>query len=307
MDHATWTEADESALQQWRSESAENDLEFRQTEAALALMSTAESFFAMQPAHLLKKRKETLQRRTWKRRAWMTGGGSALLVLLGYYVYQRDTYETGIGGSGQWTLEDGTKIFLDAGTRLRVSYNSAKRSILVKQGGAIFQVGDDPRPFEVQTRDVMIRDIGTTFDVHVRIEETEVSVSEGMVEVASAHSPLEGGVRVSAGEQIVWSPGGKKPAPIRTPAGAFGSWREGRLIYRDKPLAQVVSDLQRYHRGEIVIDDPSLGELKVRATLHPQDVSGALDALSQVLPLDVKALPSQGFKFSKDRGRPMPR
>ncbi|QIF03827.1 FecR domain-containing protein [Roseimicrobium sp. ORNL1] len=303
LDHATWSEADEVALQKWRNESPEHDLEFRKTEAALALMSGEEPLKAMQPASILQRRKKTLQRKMWKRRAWMAGGGSALVALLGFYLDQRNVYATGIGESRQWTLEDGTELFLDAGTRLRVNYSTTTRSVIVERGGAIFQVGQDARPFEVRTREVVIRDIGTTFDVHVRVMETEVSVSEGAVEVTSTTSPEDGPVRIGAGEQIVWSPETKKPVPTKSAAGSFGSWREGRLIYRDKPLAEVVSDLQRYHSGDIVLDDARLGKLKVRATLHPRDVASALEVLSQVLPLDVEKSPSNDFRIFRDRAR----
>ena len=84
---------------------------------------------------------------------------------------------------------------------------------------------------------------------------------------------------------------------------AFATWREDRLRYRNRPLVEVLGDLQRYFHGRIELADPSLAELQVTGTLRTDDLDEALTVLRKILPLRVREFPAGRLVIERDPHR----
>jgi len=105
-------------------------------------------------------------------------------------------YGTGYGENIEFVLDDGTKIYLNANSRLTWKKNWRKEGIrqVDLEGEAYFDVahqeghtGEKPSsrmPFEVYTPDLTIRVLGTSFNAVQRRGKTEVLLDEGVVELA---------------------------------------------------------------------------------------------------------------------------
>jgi transmembrane sensor len=75
-------------------------------------------------------------------------------------------------------------------------------------------------------------------------------------------------------------------------------WRDGRIVYDDVPLGEVVSDLDRYIPGTLALADEDLAMLEVSAVLHLPDGTDAdpndlLDALTTSLDLSWSEVPGE--------------
>ena len=82
------------------------------------------------------------------------------------------------------TLEDGSRIELNARSRLRVTYSKSLRTVELYDGQALFQVAKDAsRPFLVKSGEATVRAVGTQFDVYRKDDHTTVTVLEGRVAV----------------------------------------------------------------------------------------------------------------------------
>jgi ferric-dicitrate binding protein FerR (iron transport regulator) len=82
------------------------------------------------------------------------------------------------------TLEDGSTVELDSGSRIRIAYGGHERQVELLDGQALFRVAHDlTRPFIVHTRATNIQAIGTQFDVYKKDTGTIVTVVEGRVAV----------------------------------------------------------------------------------------------------------------------------
>jgi ferric-dicitrate binding protein FerR (iron transport regulator) len=66
------------------------------------------------------------------------------------------------------------------------------------------------------------------------------------------------------------------------------SWREGRLIFDDDPLTDVVSEISRYTSARIVISDPSIRNLKIGGYFKVQDIDSILDTLQESFGIEVR-------------------
>ena len=84
-------------------------------------------------------------------------------------------------------MQDGSVVFLNTNSKVRVSWLPAERHIELVRGEARFQVAKDAsRPFTVATTAAAVRALGTVFNVRAEPPGTQVAVLEGQVEVTVA-------------------------------------------------------------------------------------------------------------------------
>jgi transmembrane sensor len=60
-------------------------------------------------------------------------------------------------------------------------------------------------------------------------------------------------------------------------------WREGRLDFAERPLAEIIPQLERWYDLEVAIDDSSLASVPVTASFDGQTVDQALATLAETL------------------------
>lgn len=127
---------------------------------------------------------EILRPTPW--RVWTLA--ATILVAIGgswaWFTAQRGLYTTDTAEQRTVTLEDGSRIELNARSRLRVTYSKSSRTVELYDGQALFQVAKDAsRPFLVKSGEATVRAVGTQFDVHRKDDNTTVTVLEGRVAV----------------------------------------------------------------------------------------------------------------------------
>jgi transmembrane sensor len=133
-----------------------------------------------QPPRAVEMRRPTL----W--RVWTLA--ATILVAIGagavWFHAQRGLYTTDTAEQRTVTLEDGSRIELNARSRLRVTYSKTVRTVELYDGQALFQVAKDAsRSFLVKSGEATVRAVGTQFDVYRKDDHTTVTVLEGRVAV----------------------------------------------------------------------------------------------------------------------------
>jgi transmembrane sensor len=169
-----------------------------------------------------------------------------------------DTYATGVGEQRAFQLDDGSVIFLNTQSRVRVDYSATARDIRLVEGEALFTVERDAvRPFRVRSGTATVQALGTQFNVYRSAGLTKVFVVEGAVQVSSElvrASSAGDSVKLSAGEQAdVRRDRIEKIVP--DDAGGVTAWRERKLIFHDKPLAEVVGEFNRYNPVKFEVEE----------------------------------------------------
>lgn len=145
------------------------------------------------------------------------------------------------GETREIALADGSKIALNGGTSIALD-RKAERFARLESGEAIFMIKhDSARPFIVETGDGTLRDVGTIFNVRQSADGLEVAVSEGSVQ----YQPGSEAVTLTAGKQLRVKRGTSKPVVSAIDPATVGGWQQGRLSYRDAPLATIAMDLSR--------------------------------------------------------------
>src|SRR3546814_13438728 len=79
-----------------------------------------------------------------------------------------DAYATHIGERQLAVLDDGSRVSLDAVTKVKVRMKDEARQVELLEGRAKFDVAKDPlRPFTVAAGDKLVVDVGTSFSVEL--------------------------------------------------------------------------------------------------------------------------------------------
>jgi transmembrane sensor len=191
-------------------------------------------------------------------------------------------HRTGVGGQRTATLPDGTAVVLGGNSALSVAYGARVRRVTLHHGEGLFTVGEDPRrPFVVAAANGRIAALGTVFDVKRDDSAVEIAVASGAVEVSAGPGAP---VRLGPGQAVRYDSAGVGP-PQATGTAQIGLWRDGRLSYRETPLASVLRDLDRYRRGRILLTDARLAALRVTGDFDTRRPDAALDAIARTLPI----------------------
>ncbi|MBB3474139.1 FecR domain-containing protein [Sphingomonas sp. BK345] len=95
---------------------------------------------------------------------------------------ERHVYASGIGARRQLALPDGSRMTLDAASRVAVAFGGDARALDLSRGAARFKVHHDPaRPFTVTTADARVTALGTVFAVDRAAGGSSVRVFRGRV------------------------------------------------------------------------------------------------------------------------------
>ncbi len=305
LDSASWTDADEAALKTWLAASPDHEREFRRNQAVVARMSRPDVFretIRKREASAQKPRQQRKRVGTW---VWTGALATAALLVFAFIVTrphrheQAHEYLTGIGERREVTLPDGSRVHLNAQTRLVSRFDKNKRGVDLLAGAATFQVTPDAaHPFEVIADTEVIRVVGTHFEVRFLSpggasasgRRVSIAVTEGVVDVrgSGAKSRPTDAVRLSAGRKGIWRADHAAPEIKALSENAFAVWRSGRLRCEGEPLADVLVELGCYFPGRIELKEPALGELRVSGTLPLDDWQAAAQLLESVLPIRVR-------------------
>ncbi|MCC4595398.1 FecR domain-containing protein [Xanthomonas campestris pv. phormiicola] len=230
---------------------------------------------------------------------------SLTLAAVIYMWRQRDnesqTLATAVGQHRSATLADGSVVELNTNTILETNFSRGQRVIHLRKGEATFQVAHNPeRPFLVHAGDIVVRAVGTQFNVRVRDAlDVEVIVTEGRVEVKPTAATPAPRARAGASQTAVPATRAlvagqrydaiSQAAPVDSiaPAAVANTlaWRQGAIVFDGEPLAQALAEFNRYSDTRLVVADASIRDLRVGGRFRTGDVEGFLDALSRTFPI----------------------
>lgn len=225
----------------------------------------------------------------WRRWSLVAAPVAAALVagllLAGPWIEGRGvTYVTAPGQTREVVLKDGTKIAMNGDSRLTVRMTSQARTVEMGQAEAAFDVTHDPsRPFLIDVGESQVRVIGTAFNIRRDSASTRVSVIRGIVQVADLQDPARA-VRLTVGESVSRDDRTDRAVISRVGADEAQAWRAGRLIYNDRPLAEVATDLSRAFATPVVVADDA-ASLRFTGVLELGDETRVITRLEGFLPV----------------------
>ena len=200
-------------------------------------------------------------------------------------------YHTRAGEQRSIQLADGSQLLMNTNTAVSADINGNERHITLLHGQAQFTVAADTvRPFTVSAGELQLRALGTVFEVYRKTSgDIEVSVQEHAVAAsftnADNHPPTPP-ITVQQGQQLRYNHGnGYLMPPQAINDEIAGAWRQRRVIVKDRPLAELVAEIERYRQGRIFLGGDSLKNLRVTGLFSLADPNLALAKVQKILGL----------------------
>lgn len=185
------------------------------------------------------------------------------------------------------TLPGGSGVFLNKQTKLAYQYDKKKRTHRVKlKGEAYFNViHTEEERFIVETQDVFIRDIGTSFNVKAYPESNtvEVVVESGEVILYTADNP---GIHLRASGKGVYNKVTKQ-FTIDEPEANVLAYKTKFFVFTSTTLESVAQALNEVYDAKLIIPD-HLKHCQLTVSFRNEDIQEIANVIAETLNLTVR-------------------
>lgn len=193
-------------------------------------------------------------------------------------------------GSRTLNLPDGSTLYVNANTRLRIDFSAHQREIYLDQGQLYVEVAPDKeRPLWVHAGEAKVRVVGTAFDVRRGQRQLVVSVAHGQVAFTPDGNPADNTL-LGARQQATYDLAKGTLQRQTLASDDVADWRNGRLAFRNRELIGLVDELNLYRRQPVQLADGALGAFKVSGNLDINDPDALIKALPALIPVRTVAL-----------------
>ncbi|MEC5144298.1 FecR domain-containing protein [Chitinophaga sp. 212800010-3] len=184
----------------------------------------------------------------------------------------------------QLQLPDGTKIWLNTASNLIVPENFGNNTReLTLTGEAYFEVANSPAaPFVLHTGKLTTRVLGTSFNVKAYTEDKTIAVTvvSGKVGVTSRSGAKAEPMLVTPDQRAVYDKTNNElQREEHIGSGDMTAWKEGRLLFRNTPMNEVLNALKRrYHVN--VSCSPAMEDCPVYGDFNNEPLEKVLKVLA---------------------------
>jgi ferric-dicitrate binding protein FerR (iron transport regulator) len=202
---------------------------------------------------------------------------------------QMNTLVMPYGNSSDITLADGTRVWLNAGSRLIYPsrFVDKTREVFLT-GEAFFDVEkNEKQPFIVKTVDVNIEVLGTRFNVLAYPEDFSVQtvLAEGKVAVKGTGAGLfKKPVQLKPGQMAYFNKKSKETTVNKVDVEPYILWTQGLFSFSNTDFNRITKKLERYYDINFQYDDPMKGTIqitgKLDVTQEREEVFGYLEKLT---------------------------
>ena len=222
---------------------------------------------------------------------------AAVLVItfgLGFFVYQwfeRPAETIAIKAEKEIvrdSLPDGSLAVLNRNTTIRYEYNPSnnKRSVVL-EGEAFFEVKHDrAKPFIIDAGEVMIEDIGTTFNVKAFPDSPTVEVFVETGEVAF-YSLSDAGLNLVAGETGIYNKENRSFARILKVDTNRLAYKTGIFTFRNTDLQSIINDLNAVYNTKVRLGNDALKNCKLTVTFRNEQIEDIVEIIAATLTLEL--------------------
>jgi transmembrane sensor len=198
-------------------------------------------------------------------------------------------YRTQTGQQKQLALASGLSVELNTNTS--VSLNNRPQLPGIKLvSGEVAVNADLPRPmqFVASTGEGEVKAQNASFDLRKTATGFRAICVTGLITVRQNKAE----VSLQPGEAIVCTAGARAPGqPFKVDADAVTAWRKGEIVFRNASLREIVAEINRYRRGEIILINQDVGERKLSGSFSVKHLDDMADHLALFAGVHASTLP----------------
>lgn len=224
-------------------------------------------------------------------------------------------YITRDGQKNMLTLSDGTRVWLNADSKLTsaADFSTGGTREVSLVGEAFFKVASNPsRPFIIHTKKLQIRVLGTEFNIEAYPEDNKevAALISGSIQVSlnqypekkvilkpeekliiyndetirGAHAAMKGKTDSNTADYFDVAPLSKDP--LLDSGSVETAWVQGKLIFQNESFIQLSRQMERWYNVDFQFSDSSVMQYHFTGIFSTETVSQALQALQMTSPSD---------------------
>jgi len=196
---------------------------------------------------------------------------------------QWTTVEVNNGEQYELSLNDDTKLILDAGSKLQIPENFGDVTREIKlEGEAYFEVTRNrEKPFRVYSSNAVVEVLGTKFNVRSWDEtgKVEVAVADGKVSLSSNKNTDEK-IILTEGFFGSLSETGELNSSEDVDLSKYLSWMKGEMFFADVKVSEVIAQLERWYNVSFSLQDSTIMKDRLTVTINKKSLANAVEVLS---------------------------
>ncbi len=187
-------------------------------------------------------------------------------------------------------LPDGSKVWINAGSRVKYSDRSGKTRQVFLSGEAYFEIKkDSAHPFIVSTQNIKIKVLGTGFNVSAYPDENKITTTlvhgKIMAYCQNSKGIITRRVILHPGNQAVFSKKQKTFRVKKVHPADFTAWRNQVLLFQNTKLPEVIRRINRRYNVNIILNDKELEQFDYTVRFDHDSLNTVLTVLSKMTPV----------------------
>lgn len=177
------------------------------------------------------------------------------------------------GRTSEIILPDGTKVTLNAGSRLAYPdlFAGNTREVYLN-GEAYFEVEHDSKhPFVVLINDLRIKDLGTRFNVSAYSSDTRIEtvLTEGKVSIKQNNSGIfKMATELVPGQLASFNKQSGEISVKKVDIGDYVLWTQGLMKFETVDLSRIIKKIERYYNIRFEYKDAMIGSISISGKLE---------------------------------------
>ncbi|MDR1200779.1 MAG: DUF4974 domain-containing protein [Tannerellaceae bacterium] len=296
----TTSEEEKTAVNKWLAEDESHEKELQQIARIYYARQTKERILARDSYKAFEAVEKQVRRKALTR--WMRGitvaaacfaGVFLLSPVFGYYISQMKeaapqtvTVTSNPGMRTQFGLPDGTIVHLNSGSTFTypMPYDKKERKVTLA-GEAYFKVAHkEEQPFivDVLNGSLQVKVTGTEFNIQAYENDDEINTTLLSGSVALEYTGRKGNTDrtlLVPSEKATYNPLTRHFNKTEVNTQIETSWIEGKLIFKNTPLPEVLKRLSHYYNVRFEIRNPGIKSYCFTGTFINKQLSQVLDYL----------------------------
>jgi transmembrane sensor len=186
-------------------------------------------------------------------------------------------------------LPDGSKVVMNKNSEITYVVNKENIREVKLKGEAFFEVvHNEEAPFEIVIEDIIIKDIGTAFNVKALpgSNTVEVLVESGEVQFFTSSNK---GVSLVKGEKALYDKTTKQfTKSIPDPVENTISYKSKIFHFTESSLREVLNQVNDVYGSNIHLDNEKLGNCRLSVVFNNEDVDVLVSIIAETLDLEVE-------------------
>lgn len=217
------------------------------------------------------------------------------IAVLSYFMIDHDSgmesyaeIHAPMGTRAKFQLPDGTVGWLNSGSSIKYPVSFKNRQVEISGEAWFDVVHQGSNDFRVITPYFGVKVLGTRFNVVAYGHEgtAQVILEQGKVAIMDKNQQLK--AELTPDQQIIYNKSTQKLIKTSIDSKTYTRWKDGVLIFKNEPMAEIARRLERNFNAEIILHGDSLKRSVFRATFRDESLDEICRMLAEVAPIHYK-------------------